>query len=65
MRASPYDLSGLGFPAIRIEDAEGRAEYEQYQRAFAARSEDLRANLVAVCDWIERPEDLALDSSTE
>jgi hypothetical protein len=62
MRASPYDLAGLGFPAIRIEEAEGRAEYEQYQRAFAARSEQLRARLVAVCDWIGAAAP-ALDSS--
>lgn len=50
MRASPYDLAELGFPPIRIETAEGRAEYERQQRAFAARGEPLRARLVALCE---------------
>lgn len=50
MRASPYDLRALGFAPIPIETAEGRAEYEQHQRAFAARSEPLRARLIALCD---------------
>jgi len=52
MRASPYDLSALGFSAIPVETAQGRADYEQHQREFAARSEPLRARLVSVCDWL-------------
>ena len=47
MRASPYDLAQLGFPPIRIETPEGRAEYETHQRAFAERSQPLRARLLA------------------
>ena len=50
MRASPYDLAGLGFPPIRIETAGGRAEYEQHQRALAARGEPLREKLIALCE---------------
>lgn len=50
MRASPYDLAALGFPPVRIETAEGRAEYERHQRTFAARGEPLRARLIALCD---------------
>jgi hypothetical protein len=50
MRASPYDLRALGFAPIAIETPEGRAEYEQHQRAFAARGEPLRARLIALCD---------------
>jgi hypothetical protein len=50
MRASPYDLSDLGFAPVRIETAEGRADYEQHQRTFAARGEPLRARLVALCE---------------
>jgi hypothetical protein len=46
MRASPYDFAALGFAPIRIETPEGRAEYESQQRAFAIRSEPLRARLV-------------------
>jgi len=42
MRASPYDLSKLGFAPIRIETPEGRAEYETLQRDFAAQSQPLR-----------------------
>ncbi|MEY3773538.1 MAG: hypothetical protein RLZZ129_318 [Verrucomicrobiota bacterium] len=50
MRASPYDLAALGFPPLAIETAEGRAEYERHQRAFALRGEPLRARLVALCE---------------
>lgn len=50
MRASPYDLRALGFEPIAIETAAGRAEYEQHQRAFAARGEPLRARLIALCE---------------
>ena len=50
MRASPYDLRALGFAPITIETPEGRAEYEQHQRTFAARGEPLRARLIALCD---------------
>lgn len=52
MRASPYDLRVLGFPPIKIENADGRAEYERLQRAFAARGEPLRERLVRVCEHI-------------
>jgi hypothetical protein len=50
MRASPYDLSALGFAPIAIETAEGRAAYEQQQRTFAIRGEPLRAQLIVLCD---------------
>ncbi len=50
MRASPYDLRGLGFEPIAIETPAGRAEYERHQRGFAARGEPLRARLVSLCD---------------
>jgi hypothetical protein len=50
MRASPYDFAALGFTPIRIETPEGRAEYEAHQRAFAARSQPLRARLIAVLE---------------
>ena len=48
MRASPYDLAALGFAPIGIETPAGRAEYEAHQRAFAERSQPLRARLIAV-----------------
>ncbi len=55
MRASPYDLAALGFTPIRIETAEGRAEYEAHQRDFAARSQPLRARLIAVLERLLAP----------
>ena len=55
MRASPYDLAKLGYGPIRIETAEGRAEYETHQRDFAARSQPLRARLLAVLERLLAP----------
>ena len=52
MRASPYDLRGLGFEPIAVETSAGRAEYERNQRVFAARGEPLRARLVVLCDQL-------------
>ena len=49
MRASPYDLAALGYPPVKIETADGRAEYEVAQRALAERGEPLRARLRSVC----------------
>ncbi|QDO89602.1 3-methyladenine DNA glycosylase [Ornithinimicrobium ciconiae] len=48
MRAAPYDLADLGFEPIRIETAEGRAEYAAAQRAFSERSNELRRRLLDV-----------------
>jgi hypothetical protein len=39
MRASPYDLAALGYPPVRIETPEGRAEYARAQDAFAERAQ--------------------------
>lgn len=50
MRASPYDLRHLGYSPVKIETAEGRAEYECEQRRLAARAEPVRARLIAVCE---------------
>ncbi len=45
MRASPYDLSELGYEPIKVETAEGRAEYEKRQRGFTERGRPLRETL--------------------
>jgi hypothetical protein len=45
MRASPYDLSALGYDPVRVETAEGRREYESLQRELAARARELRVEL--------------------
>ncbi|GAB2447707.1 3-methyladenine DNA glycosylase [Streptosporangium sandarakinum] len=50
MRASPYDLGRLGYRPIRIETAEGRAEYAAEQRGFAERARPLRRRLLDVCE---------------
>lgn len=46
MQASPYDLEEWGYPPIRIETPQGKAEYVEYQRAFAAESQQLRARVL-------------------
>ena len=50
MRASPYDLAGLGYPPVRVETPEGRAEYAAAQRGFAERAAALRSRLLAELD---------------
>ncbi|MET9021142.1 3-methyladenine DNA glycosylase [Actinopolymorpha sp. NPDC004070] len=50
MRASPYDLSALGYRPVPIETPEGRAEYAAAQRGFAERAGILRDELVRACD---------------
>ncbi|MDT7728901.1 MAG: hypothetical protein QOI21_5477 [Actinomycetota bacterium] len=52
MRASPYDLADLGYPAIRIETPEGRAAYARAQADFARRAAPLREQLIAECDQL-------------
>jgi len=50
MRASPYDLAALGYPPVRVETPQGRAEYTAAQRAFTDRAAPLRARLVEAID---------------
>jgi hypothetical protein len=50
MRASPYDLADLGYDPVRIETAEGKAEYVAAQRTFAERAAPLRRRLIEECD---------------
>lgn len=56
MRASPYDLADLGYPAIPIETPAGKAEYVARQREFAERGGRLRRRLLAAVAGIEAPE---------
>ena len=49
MRASPYDLSGLGYEPVPIETVAGKQAYVEAQRRFAARGAPLRERLVAEC----------------
>lgn len=50
MRASPYDLSVLGYEPVAIETAAGRREYTSAQRAFSDRAATLRRPLLDVVD---------------
>ncbi len=52
MRASPYDLSSLGYQPVRVETAAGRAEYVAAQRVFTDRGQVLRAELADVCQHL-------------
>ena len=49
MRASPYDLTALGWAPVAIETPEGKAQYVAAQRGFAARGAALRERLLDVC----------------
>jgi hypothetical protein len=48
MQASPYDLTDWGYAPVRIETADGKAEYVRRQREFAQRGQTLRAQLLEV-----------------
>jgi len=50
MRASPYDLSALGYEPVAVETPEGKAAYAAAQRGFADRALPLRSALLGVCD---------------
>lgn len=47
MRASPYDLSDLGYRPIPVETTEGKQQYAASQRVFAERAAPLRERLIA------------------
>lgn len=49
MRASPYDVSGYGLPAVPVETTAGRAQYAGEQRRLAGRAGPLRERLLALC----------------
>jgi len=46
MEAAPYDLADWGVVPVRIETAEGKAEYVRRQREFAERGNILRAQIL-------------------
>ena len=47
MQASPYDLTGWGYPAIPIETPAGKAAYVEQQRAFSAEAQALRGRMMS------------------
>ncbi len=52
MAASPYDVSGFGLEAVRIETPAGKSEYAARQREFAVRGEVLRRRILDACEAI-------------
>ena len=52
MRASPYDLEALGYPPVRIETPEGKAQSVTAQRAFAERGAAVRTRLLDALDTL-------------
>ena len=46
MRASPYDLSSLGFDPVLIETDEGRNQYQKIQKIFSKEAEPIRGRLL-------------------
>jgi hypothetical protein len=54
MRASPYDLSALGYEPVPIETPAGRAQYVAAQRGFTARGQVLRERLLRALDVVDR-----------
>ncbi|MFF0910129.1 3-methyladenine DNA glycosylase [Microbacterium enclense] len=46
MEASPYDLAAWGYAPVRIETAEGKAQYVARQRELSARGQRLRRAVV-------------------
>lgn len=53
MRASPYDLTMLGYEPVRIETDQGRRAYITAQRAFAERADALRQRLLEAIDVLD------------
>jgi hypothetical protein len=47
MRASPYDLREIGFEPIRVETADGRAEYVRWQGKIFERARPIRQRVLA------------------
>jgi len=65
MRASPYDLTALGYTPVRIETPDGKREYAEQQRAFTERGAPLRERLVGLCDrLLDPPLDPATDEAS-
>lgn len=55
MRASPYDVSSLGEPAIPLETPEGRRHYVREQEAIATRAAPIRQRLTDALNLLVSP----------
>lgn len=66
MRASPYDLSDLGYEPIPIETRDGKRDYMQAQHRFAEKAAGLRARIIHKLTEISRhPMSLSTSSNLE
>ena len=54
MRASPYDLSALGFAPVRVETRDGREEYVAAQRDLTRRAGPVRDRVLSEYQRLER-----------
>ena len=52
MRASPYDLTSLGYEPVRIETIEGRNEYQRIQKIFSDEAEPIREKLLEAVERV-------------
>ena len=52
MQVAPYELRALGVSPIRVETAEGRAEFVVRQREFAKRASDIRENMIRTIEAV-------------
>jgi hypothetical protein len=52
MRASPYLLREFGFEPIRVETADGRAEYVRLQRKIFEDARPIRQRVLAAYQWL-------------
>ncbi|MDO9354659.1 MAG: hypothetical protein Q7T55_13260 [Solirubrobacteraceae bacterium] len=59
MRASPYDLSALGYEPVCIETADGRRDYAERQRAFGERGNALRRRMLPAVEALAAQGELA------
>jgi hypothetical protein len=50
MRASPYDLTALGYSPVQVETPQGKQQYAAAQRSFAERAAPLRQRLIDACE---------------
>jgi hypothetical protein len=54
MQAAPYDVSEWNLPPVKVETAEGKAEYIAYQLKFAEQANELRRELIAQLTAIKK-----------
>jgi hypothetical protein len=54
MQVAPYELLALGVEPIRVETAEGRAEFVAHQREFSVRAGTIRTRMISSIEAVTR-----------